>query len=244
MATVAPQRFVEPSAERRFYSRMAIFMVAVVFLGFAPSFYLRGYVTVPRPNPTLPPMLILHGLLFTLWMLVFVAQTQLVAAGRRDLHIKLGSAALVLAVALIPLMYLVAVWQVERANQMPFTTPLNWSIVPLALIPAYAVLLWNGWNRRRDGQWHKRMMLGAALVMMDPAIGRTPLPPILPFFALSNLLAVATFVPLLMWDKRSLGRIHPATLFALAVVVLMHLVRLAFLATGSWEPIARHLPGV
>ena len=244
MATAANLRSVETSAERRFYSRMALFMVAVVFIGFAPSFYLRGYVTVPRPNPTLPPMLMLHGLLFTLWMLVFVAQTQLVAAGRRDLHIKLGSASMVLAVSLIPLMYLVSVWQVARANQMPFTTPLNWSIVPLATIPAYALLLWSGWTRRREAQWHKRMMLGAALLLMDPAIGRIPMPPTLPFFTFSNLLAVATFIPLILWDRRSLGRIHPATILALSTVVLMHLVRLAFLATGTWEPVARHLPGV
>ncbi len=244
MATVAPSTSERLSAERRFYSRMAFFMVALVFIGFAPSFYLRGFVTVPRPNPSLPPSVMLHGLLFSVWMLVFVAQTQLVAAGRRDLHIKLGSASMVLAVSLIPLMYLVSVWQVERANQAPFTTPLNWSIVPLAVIPAYALLLWNGWNRRREAQWHKRMMLGAALLMMDPAIGRIPLPPFLPFFALTNLVAIATFIPLLVWDKRSLGRIHPATKLALSTAVAMHLIRLAFLATGTWEPIARHFPGI
>ena len=58
---------------------MAIFLVVIVCFGFGPSFYLRGIVPpYPRPNPTLPPAVILHGLVFTLWMLVFVAQTQLV----------------------------------------------------------------------------------------------------------------------------------------------------------------------
>ena len=71
-------------SERKFYSRMALFMVLVVLIGFAPSFYLRGYVHYPRPNPTLPPAVLLHGMLFSVWMLVLVAQTQLVAAGRRD----------------------------------------------------------------------------------------------------------------------------------------------------------------
>ena len=41
-------------SERKFYSRMALFLVLVVLLGFAPSFYLRGIVPpYPRPNPTL-----------------------------------------------------------------------------------------------------------------------------------------------------------------------------------------------
>src|SRR4051794_12346124 len=116
MATVATSPAERQSAERRFYSRMAIFMVALVFIGFAPSFYLRGYVNVPRPNPTLPPSVLAHGMLFTLWMLVLVAQTHLVAAGRRDLHMKLGKLSFLLALAILPLMYLVGVWQVARAN--------------------------------------------------------------------------------------------------------------------------------
>ena len=45
---------------------MALAMVVLVFLGFAPSFYLRGIVHVPRPNPKLPPSIMLHGLLFSL----------------------------------------------------------------------------------------------------------------------------------------------------------------------------------
>ena len=48
---------------------MALFLVVVVLLGFGPSFYLRGIVPAyPRPNPTLPPAVMLHGLMFTLWM--------------------------------------------------------------------------------------------------------------------------------------------------------------------------------
>ena len=99
MATVAASPAERQSAERKFYSRMALFLVALVFLGFAPSFYLRGIVpSYPRPNPTLPPTVLLHGGIFTLWMLAVVAQTQLVAAGRRDVHMKLGAATVLLAV--------------------------------------------------------------------------------------------------------------------------------------------------
>lgn len=245
MATTVGRIGERAAVERKFYSRMALFVLAMVFIGFAPSFYLRGLVHVPRPNPTLPPAVMMHGILFTFWVLAFLAQTQLIAAGRRDLHIRFGTASFVLALLIVPLMYLVGAWGVARANQPPFTDALDWSIVPMALVPPYAVLLYNGWTRRRDAAWHKRSMLGAMLLLMDPAIGRFPIvPPVLGGFAFLNLLAVATFIPLVVHDRRMLGRIHPATLLGLSLAVAMHLVRLAFLATGSWAPIARHLPGV
>lgn len=245
MATIMVAPLDRAAAERRFYSRMALFMVAIVFLGFAPSFYLRGLVHVPRPNPTLPASVLIHGSLFTLWMLVFVAQTQLVAAGRRDLHRKLGKASFVLALAIIPLMYLVGVWQVSRANQPPFTDPLNWTVVPLLGIPIYAYLLWIGWSRRRESTTHKRAMLCAALMLMDPAIGRFPIgPPMLAVFGATSALALATYIPLVLHDRKLMGRVHPVTKLAVTLVAAMMLVRMIFLATGSWAPIARHLPGI
>lgn len=234
------------SAERRFYSWMAIALVVVVFLGFAPSFYLRGYIPSPRPNPSLPPSVIIHGLLFTAWMLAFIMQTQLVAAGRRDVHMKLGPLSMILALAIIPMMYLAAVWQVARANQPPFTDPLNWTIVPLAAIPAFAFLVWQGWKRRRQGQWHKRLMLGAAIVVvMGPAIGRLPIaPPTLGAFLFKITFGLALFVPLFIWDRRSQARVHPATWPAFSLGAASGLIPIALIATNSWAPIARHLPGI
>src|SRR5215213_6121592 len=110
MATITSAAGNRLSAERRFYSRMALCLALLVFLGFAPSFYLRGVVPAyPRPNPTLPLSVLLHGGLFTLWMLLVIAQTQLVSAGRRDTHMKLGVATVLIAIAMIPVMYLTTV---------------------------------------------------------------------------------------------------------------------------------------
>jgi cytochrome bd-type quinol oxidase subunit 2 len=248
MATIAGTAVERGSAERKFYCRMALLLVAVVLLGFAPSFYLRGVVpSYPRPNPSLPPSVLLHGGLFSLWMLAFVAQTQLVAAGRRDIHKKLGAASMLLALAIVPMMYLTTVWQVERANQPPFTDPLNWTIVPLAVILPYAFAVWTGWRRRREAQWHKRMMLSAAiLVVMGPAIARLPIaPPTLGGFTFMLLLGLALFVPLYLWDRRSLGQVHPATKLGFALAVITIAVPLAVFWTGTnWASVAARLPGV
>ncbi|MEO8175078.1 MAG: hypothetical protein ABI626_00290 [Sphingomicrobium sp.] len=247
MATITASPAERRSAERKFYSRMALVLVLVVLLGFAPSFYLRGVVPAyPRPNPTLPISVLVHGSLFTLWMLVFVAQTQLVSNGRTDLHMKLGKASMVLALAIIPMMYLIGVWQVARSNQPPFTDPLNWTAVPLAGIPAYGLMVWLGWKRRKQAQWHKRAMLAAAiLVVMGPSVARLPIaPPTLGGFAFQLLVGLMLFVPLVIWDRRSLGHIHPATKLAIAVGVTSAFLPLLLITTNSWAPIARHLPGV
>ncbi|WP_205481079.1 hypothetical protein [Sphingomonas arenae] len=246
MATLALSPLERVTRERRFYTRMALFLAAVVFIGFAPSFYLRGYVSFPRPNPTLPPAVMLHGLVFTAWMLLVVAQTQLIAANRRDLHMKLGLAGMAFAAALIPIMYLTAVWQVARANQPPFTDPLSWSIVPIAGIVPFALLLWLGWSRRRDAQWHKRAMLSAAiLTVAGPAIGRLPLaPPSLAGFTVQMILGLLLFVPLFLWDRRSLGRIHPATWTGFSLAAVTQILPSVLMALDVWAPIAARLPGI
>ena len=83
----------------------------------------------------------------------------------------LGKLGMLFAVAMIPVMYLTAVWQVARANQPPFTDALTWTIVPLATIIPFAILIWSGWDKRRIPAWHKRSMLCAAiLIVMGPSI--------------------------------------------------------------------------
>lgn len=245
MATVVANATDRQWAERKFYSRMALFMVAVIFIGFAPSFYLRGIIHVPRPNPTLPPHVIVHGMMFSAWLLMFVVQTQLVTAGRRDVHKRLGAASFVLAAALVPLMYLSAVWQVARANQPPFTDPLNWTIVPLAGIIPVSIMLWLGWTRRREAQWHKRAMLCSALMIMQPGIGRIPLgPPSLGVHVVSMILTLAMFIPLILWDRRTVGHMHPATRLGFGLSAAALAMTFVLLATGTWAPIARMLPGI
>jgi hypothetical protein len=75
----------------RFYVGLALAVALTVFAGFAPTYYLRLRYS---PDSPLPGMLHLHGLVFTAWILLFLAQSTLVAAGRTDLHRRLGAAGL------------------------------------------------------------------------------------------------------------------------------------------------------
>jgi hypothetical protein len=248
MASIAGSPAERKASERKFYTRMALFLVFLVLLGFGPSFYLRGIVpSYPRPNPTLPPAVLLHGSVFTLWMGAIVAQTQLISAKKHEIHMRLGKLTVLLAILMIPVMYLTAVWQVARANQPPFTDPLTWTIVPLAVIVPFAIMVWQGWTHRRNAAWHKRsMMCAAILVVMGPTIGRLPLaPPTTLGFSILHLLGFAVFLPLIIRDRRTEGEIHPATKFGLAMAAIAILTPLAvFWFKLPWASVAAHLPGV
>ena len=248
MATIVASPGDRKASERKFYSRMAIFMVVLVFIGFAPSFYLRNIVPAyPRPNPTLPPAVIFHGLPFTLWMALVVVQTQLVSTRRVETHMKLGTAAMLLAIALIPVMYLTAVWGVARESHPPFTDGLNWTAIPLAVIPAFAFLIYEAWRRRREAQWHKRLMLSATILFVaGPGFSRIPLaPPIFWGFTIQLLVGILVlFAPLFVWDRRTQGGVHPATWTGFTVALAAAIVPLALIYTNSWAGVAQHLPGV
>src|SRR5262245_21522202 len=64
--------------DRQFYMGIAVLAALTVFVGFAPTFFLRSsYQTTP-----LPLHLQVHGFLFTTWIVLFIVQTWLVAARR------------------------------------------------------------------------------------------------------------------------------------------------------------------
>jgi hypothetical protein len=248
VATIAVLPKEGQDAERKFYTRMALSLVALVFLGFAPSFYLRGIVPpYPRPNPTLPWWVIVHGSVFTIWMAILVAQTQLIAGRQHKLHMRLGKASMIFAILLIPVMYLTTVWAVARANQPPMTDPLTWTIVPLAGIVPFAILVYLGWRDRTRAQWHKRLLLSAAiLMMMGPAIGRLPLaPPTRIGITILLLLGLTLFIPLFIWDRRRDGHVHPATWIGFGLAAIAVFVPVCVFWTGvNWAGIAAKLPGV
>ena len=108
MATIAarPVRAVDRHAnppgrryDHLFFSSAALLMLVTVFVGFAPSYYLAGVFRAQLPSPIIH----VHGAVFSLWILLLVTQTSLVAAGRVDLHRPLGIAAFLVACLMVVL---------------------------------------------------------------------------------------------------------------------------------------------
>ena len=96
MATAVPA--LARRQDHVFYTSMAAVVTGIVFVGFGPTFYLRPHFT-SRPLPTL---LVVHGLLFSSWIVLLLLQSSLVAAGRILLHRRIGVLGGIVA-ALMPL---------------------------------------------------------------------------------------------------------------------------------------------
>jgi 4-amino-4-deoxy-L-arabinose transferase-like glycosyltransferase len=134
---------------------MSIAVVITVFAGFAPTYYLRPYYT----TAPLMPLLHLHGLVFTSWLVLFVTQTTLVAAHRTDIHRRLGIVGGVIAVLMILVGFTTAVIRAKQgATPVPEISPLSFLVVPLGDISVFAILIGAGFYYRRRPDVHNRRL--------------------------------------------------------------------------------------
>jgi hypothetical protein len=242
MATIGGRPRPPLVAERRFYLGMAILILLIMFAGFAPSFYMRGTVPPYRPYLPMNGTVLLHGLLFTSWLLLFVAQASLISAKRPDLHRKLGLAAFVLLPAMIVIGFMTALDGVARHSGPPDISPLTWLAVPVFDIPVFTGLIGAALYKRRDPQVHKRLMLCALISLTPPGTGRLPgLNALAPFPTVEVGAQVLLLGALAIWDLRSRGRVHPVTIIAGVVMIGSWLLRIAIWQTEGWMNLAAWL---
>lgn len=206
-------------ADARFYLGMVLVAAVIIFVGFAPSFYLKSVIHAPPP---LTQLTIAHGLVFTTWVLLFIVQASLIARGRPALHRQLGILGAILFGAMVSLGLSTAITAARLGHAPPEAPPpLAFMALSLFLILGALVLVAMGlWNRRRS-DWHKRLMLVSLFVMTGPGIGRIAIPL---GFALHEV-AIGIVVTVLLlavavgYDYRVRKRVHPAYWVAAAVVI-------------------------
>ena len=225
------------SSDRRFFLSMAIVIALVVFAGFAPTYYLRGYY---QPEP-LPSVFAIHGAVFSAWVVLFVVQAALVSARRTDIHRKLGVVGGVLASLMLVMGYQAAIAAAPRGFSTPgLPPPLVFLAIPMFDLVVFAALVGSALWYRRNPAAHKRLMLLAMLAVITAAIAR--LPGVLPlgppaFFGLTDLFLIAG----IGWDKWTRGRVHPAYIWGGLFLVLSQPLRLVVSGTDTWLKIATWL---
>lgn len=72
--------------EPYYFCCMGIVSIFVVFCGFAPTYYLGAWFDAP----VLKSQVQLHGIVFSLWIMLFAVQIGLVETNRITVHHKLG----------------------------------------------------------------------------------------------------------------------------------------------------------
>ena len=234
MATTA-RPAIRLTRERLFYSGMALLIFALVAIGFAPTWFLRGSLETARPLVPMTPLVILHGTMFTAWIALFVTQAGLISARQHKLHMKLGLATIALGAAMVVVGILTAVGQVERGNSPPGLDPLTFFTMPFLDMIVFAGLIAGGFARRRDPQTHKRLMLCATALMLQPGIGRMEFLPMVLGPETGSILAVLVgAIPLLAWDHVQRGRPHAASLIGIGVLAGQQLLRVSDWENETW----------
>lgn len=231
----------------RFFVWIAVAMLAAVALGFGPTFYLRPL----SDRPPLPEHVVLHGIVMTCWYLLLFAQALLIDRGRTDLHRKLGMVGIVLATAVFATGVQVNLALPGRVPEEHLPQVMAFATAGVAGMLAFPPLIALVVAFRRRPATHKRLVFWAFVVTVGPAFAPSRpmgafldglVTPALPFFP-SDLL---WFGALLVYDWRTLRRIHPVTWIGFLVLSAYLLVGLPWLAgnetfrelVASWAGVA------
>ena len=207
----------QSSARRHpaFFPAMSSLLVVLVFLGFAPTYYLR-----PESAGPIPAYLHVHGAAMTIWFLLLLVQTGLIATRRRAVHRRLGFVGAVVAAVIVVLNPLVVAWSVPHLMAVNMSTELTALIVvaDLLFIGIFLMLVGLAIRWRRYPETHSRMLLLASLAVSGPAIGRfslnlaeTPFPGIVGLMVLPLLVVVH--------DRVMTKRVHPASAWGAAAII-------------------------
>lgn len=198
-----------------FYAGMSLLVIAVILAGFGPSY--------AHSRSELPFWVHLHGLVMASWITLFAIQAALVRSRAWRLHRRLGFASVGLVVAMLPLGIATDLLAIRRGATPPFFTPVEMLAADTTDLLLFAGLFAAAVALRRRGDWHKRLLLTATVLLTWPALGRLAAFQGVGFDAVvpvstAMLLLLALAGPAHDWLTQR--RIHPAYLWAVGTLVM------------------------
>lgn len=217
-------------ADRYIYVWAALAAAAIAVTGFARTYYLKTVFA----GPPLPVLLHVHGVIMSLWCILFITQTCLVAGHRVDLHRRLGVFGVALAIVVVGTgtyaTLAATASEVHRHVIGRFHFLLGFNLVNLLL---FAALVGAGISFRRRPEFHKRLMLLAMVTLLAPAIARITLlfihSGMVQMLALDFCIAACVII-----DTIRHQRLHPAFGWGGIIVVFSFHLTFAAVQTNTW----------
>ena len=205
---------------------MGVVFAVRVFVGFAPTYYLR----TSRSSRTS-------------WLVHrrarFLRLDSPASCGRARRNTDgstpdVGVAGGALAVLMLVVGYFVAISAARRTAQIP--GQLQFLVVPVGALIVFPVLVGAAFQLRRRVDFHKRLMLLATIELMNAAIDHLPgvfAIGLAPFYPVDLFL-----LALVIYDGVTLRHLHPATLWGGSFLVVMQVLRVCswIQAHGSLSP--------
>ncbi|WP_053991485.1 hypothetical protein [Mangrovimonas sp. TPBH4] len=210
--TVTGSRSNIKSFEHYFFSISAILFFIICVLGFTPNIFRR----VDEGNMEVYPLLVMHSLSATLWLLVFIAQTQFVFWDKFKYHPKIGRWAV-----LILLVWIISSIFISLTDLSKFGYPDNfftdekvrtrWGRLmgnDLLDFLYTAGMITIGIINRKRPFLHKRFIYYGTLLMVGAGITRLPVAFGMERGDFSFVLPLLLPLPLLVYDLISQKKIN------------------------------------
>lgn len=209
------------------YVFMAAMLIAVVLVGFIPDSLGKIAAVQAGERPPFPLAMHVHAVLMGSWMLLLLAQTTLMATGRKQGHMQLGMAATVLAPALVLAGVILvptnlrsfvefnagapAEVQAQVEGFLRFMTDI--ALIQFRVGICFLLLVFLALRARtRDSALHKRLIILATIVPIPAALDRMSFlynsMPASPWTA--EFWPLFCIAPMFLWDLYRQGTIHRA----------------------------------
>jgi len=191
-----------------FYLWMTLLMAFFVFAGFGMTYFAP---LVSGNFPPAPPVVHLHGIVFSTWMILLVVQAALVNTSNIALHRSLGTYGIAHATAVLFTGALITLLGIQGANDT-YMDPsfLDAMYLLFAALLGFVLLFTLSLRNTRRPEIHRRLMLFAILPLMPPGVNRFFMVPfnldyipVLPRYLTLDTLALM----ILVQEWRSTGRV-------------------------------------
>jgi hypothetical protein len=234
VATKSDRVSAKPLYERYFFCGMALLILGTVFLGFAKSYFLAGVFRAPLPSWVIH----VHGAAFTSWILLLIVQTSLVAAGRVDIHRRLGMVGFGLACLMVVLGSMAATDLLGRDGAALGANAKAFYAASLGDMVIFGTLVYWAFRERFHPSAHKRLILIATITLMEAAINRWPFPIFQKSPLMIDVVAYSFLFLMIAYDLWSMRKVHRATIWGGLFMVVLQQLEIPIGTTALWQSFA------
>jgi hypothetical protein len=235
----------------RFDICMAVTCTGIALGGFAPTYWFQ----LMSGTFVGPPLLHLHGILFSAWPALLSVQAVLAMKGCPNAHRAVGLVGMSLATAMVVIGLAAAIQTLNIGLLAGYgDRAREFLVLPISAVGLFAGFVIAAIANIRSPEVHRRLMLLATIALLQAAMGRVffelitgggpglrpglGAPPpvttaVIPSLSL-NLLIVAGAVH----DWRTRGRPHPSWLLGGAIITAVVLFRGPVAASATWSAFA------
>lgn len=208
-------------SDQSFFVKLSTYLAIFIVFGFV-QWAARGMVDFRQ----VPFWIHLHGLAMVSWLAIFVIQNRSAASGDLDRHRKLGWIAAYLVAAIVGLGCFAGIMALRHHTQPPFFTEAYFLALTQVDAVVFGGLVYAGVTRRNETEHHRRLMTGAVVVIMEPALGRLLPMPFMHGMGEWAIMAIQLGVMgvVALHDRKTLGRVHQATATVAAIIAVSHVL--------------------